>query len=186
MKKIISFIATVVLCATFSITANAASGITPEEQQILDLLKAGVVVEGKTVTLDSSYLVQAENYLAQDGVSVTAAQKGEIVTQIEAAKKVVVDNKVTNLKTIDKKIQDQILVNAQAAGKVIGVTISADYASKVITVKDPNGKVILTASKTIKNTGDDYTSTLALSAAIALLLTGAGIFAVRKGLFVRG
>ena len=118
----------------------------------------------------------------QDGVDMSADQKNVVVAQIEAAKKVIVDNNITDLKTINKKYQDQIIDIAQVAAKTMGLTLSADYSSKTIKVLDKDGKVIFTAEKAIKNTGDNFTSTLALSGAIAILLAGAGMVAAKKGL----
>lgn len=174
------------LSATFMIPAAAASGINAEEQKVLDILKAGVSVNGKTVSLDASYINSAENYFNTDGVEVTADQASVVLTQIEAAKQVIIDNNITDLKTINKKFQDQIIGYAQSAAKELGLTLSADYSSKTIVVKDSNGKTLFTASKVIKNTGDDFTMTLAVSGAIALLIACAGVVAAKKGLFSRG
>lgn len=168
------------------IPAAAASGINPEEQKILDVLNAGVTVGGKVVSIDAAYINSAENYFNADGVEITASQSSVVLTQIGAAKQVIIDNNITDLKTIDKKFQDQIIGYAQAAASELGLTLSADYSSKTIVVKDASGKVLFTASKVIKNTGDDFTTTLAISGAIALLIACAGVVAAKKGLFSRG
>lgn len=184
MKKALRLIACLMMCvACMSVTVGAASGINPSEQKILDVLRAGVTVEGKVVSLDVSYINSAENYMNSDGVDITASQADVVVSQVSAAKQVIIDNKITDLKTIDKKFQDQIIGYAQSAASELGLVLVVDYSSKTIIVKDSSGKVIFTASKVIKNTGDDYTRTLALSGAIALLIAGAGVIAVRKGLF---
>lgn len=185
MKKALSFVACLVLCAAFTVQANAASGINAEEQKVLNILKAGVSVNGKTVSLDASYINTAENYMNSDGIDITAEQASVVINQVDAAKKVIIDNNITDLKTMPKKFQDQIIGYAQSAAKELGLTLVADYSSKTIVVKDASGKVLFTASKVIKNTGDDYTMTLAISGAIALLIACAGIVAAKKGLFVK-
>lgn len=187
MKKFLCLVASFALCATFAVTTTyAASSVNADEQKILDVLTAGVTVDGKTVNLEAGDINAARNYFTTDGVDVTAAQATTVLAQIDAAKKVIVDNKITNLSTMDKKFQDQIIGYAQVAAKELGLTIVADYTSKTIVVKDAKGSVIFSKEKAVKNTGDNFTSTLALSGAIALLLAGAGIVAVRKGLFARG
>lgn len=186
MKKIFSLITSIALCFTCaSTTINAASGINTNEKKILDSLKTGVRVDGKTVNLNVSYINAAETYFAGDDVNVNAADAASVIYQINAAKAIVVENKVTNLGTIEKTFQDRILKHIQAAAKTLGVTVSADYASKTIVVRDKNGKILVSASKTIKNTGDNFASTLAIAGVIALILAGAGVVAVKKGLFVK-
>lgn len=186
MKKLLKVVASIAACAAFTVTTTqAAGGIDANEQKVLDTLKAGVVVNGKTVNLDASYITSAENYFMTDGVEMSDAQATNVMTQIEAAKKVIVDNKITDLATMPKNFQDQIIGYADAAAKEMGLTLVADYSSKTITIKDKDGKVLMTAAKVIKNTGDDFTSTLALSGAIAILLAGAGIVAAKKGLLAK-
>lgn len=201
MKKVLNLIACLALCAAFTLPIAAASGINAEEQKILNTLTAGVNVNGKMVMLDASYMNAAENYLNSDGVSITADQASVVVNQIEAAKKVLVDNNITDLTKVSKKLQDQIIAYSKTAAEELGLTLVADYTSKKIIIKDASGKVIFTVSKVkqdsngnttfvvdgdiIKNTGDDYTQTFVITGTIALLIASAGIIAARKGLFVK-
>ena len=186
MKNVVCLITCLLLSVScMSVKILAASGINAEEQKILNVLKTSVTIDGKVVSLDASYINSAENYMNSDGVDLTASQADVVITQIEAAKQVIIDNKITDLKTMNKKFQDQILGYAQIAANELGLILVADYSSKSIVIKDSSGNIIFTASKVIKNTGDDYTRTLAISGAIALLLAGAGIIATRKGLFTK-
>lgn len=185
MKKILSLATCLAICVAFTLSVNAASGINAEEQKILNILKAGVNVNGKMVMLDASYMNAAENYFNSDGVSITGEQASVVVNQIEAAKKVIVDNGITDLKTMNKKFQDQIISYAQVAASELGLTLVADYSSKTIVIKDASGKEIFSISKVIKNTGDDYTQALAIAGAFVLLIASAGVIAAKKGLFVK-
>ncbi|MEG1475664.1 MAG: LPXTG cell wall anchor domain-containing protein [Longicatena sp.] len=185
MKKILSLITSLSLCVALTLTVSAA-GLNANEQKILNELKAGVNVDGKMVNLGAGYINQAETYLTSGDVDITDAQAETVISQVQAAKAIVVENKITNLNTMPKKFQDQIIGNIQTAAAVLGLTVSVNYADKEIVIKDKTGKIIASASKAVKNTGDNFTSTLALSGAIALLLAGAGIVAARKGLFVKG
>lgn len=171
------------MCGMFIVGAHAADGINANEQAILDNLKSSVTVEGKTVTVPSDYIVAAEKYFATEGVDLTAEDASVVNTQIEAAKQIIIDEKVTDLTTIKKSAQDKILSHAQVAAKQLGVTLEVDYSSKTIIVKDKNGNELLKVEKTIKNTGDDYTSVLVLSGLLAMVLAGAGIVASKKGYF---
>lgn len=184
MKKIFCLIASLLLCATI-VTNVMAAEFTPEAKAIYEELKNGVMVDGKMVNLPAADLNAAENYLKRNDVVITVAEKDQIIVQIKEAKKLIVDNKVTDIMTIDKKIQDQIIVKAQIAGKVLGLTVSPDFSAKKISITDKSGNQIYITEKVIKNTGDDYTITLAISASIALILAAAGIIAVKKGLIVK-
>lgn len=185
MKKILCFVTSMALCGLFAVNVSAADGINSEEQAIIDTLKAGVSVEGKTVTVPGEYVNAAEKYFATEGVEITADQAKVVNAQIDAAKAIIVENKVTDLTTIDKTVQDKILVNAKTAAAELGLTIEADYSAKTIVVKDKNGKVLVTAEKVIKNSGDDFTSVLVMSGLIAMVLAGAGVVASKKGYFAK-
>ena len=185
MKKVVYLITCLVLSVScMSVKVMAASGINAEEQKVLDVLKTSVTVNGVSVSLDASYINSAENYMNGDGVNLTASQANIVIAQIEAAKQVILENNITDLKTMNKKFQDQILGYAKTAAEELGLILVADYSSKTMIIKDENGNIIFTLSKVIKNTGDDYTKALAMSGAIALLLVGAGILAAKKGLFI--
>ncbi|MEG0315210.1 MAG: hypothetical protein RR646_08140 [Erysipelotrichaceae bacterium] len=184
MKKVFCLFASLLICATIGVSVKAAE-LSPEAKAIYEELKSGVMVDGKMVNLPAAELNAAENYLKTENLGITVADKDKIVLQIKAAKQLIVDNKVTDIMTIDKKIQDQIIVIAQDAGNVLGLTISPNYADKKISVTDKSGKLIFQTEKAIKNTGDDYTITLVISATIALILAGAGIIAVKNGLIVK-
>ena len=186
MKNAFHLTACIVLCLiNMHIHITAASGINSEEQRILDELKSQFIVEGKTVALDSSYLNSAENYMSLDGVEITDLQATIVISQIQAVKQILIDNKITDLKKIAKTYQDQILTLSRIAANELGLILTADMSSKTIIIKNAEGKIMFSTSKIIKNTGDDYTKTLALSGAVALLLAGAGIIATSKGLFLK-
>ena len=68
MVKKLFAIATV-LCMTFAMGICAyAAEITTDEQKLIDVLKTGVVVEGKTVKIPGKYINQAESYLMKKDV----------------------------------------------------------------------------------------------------------------------
>lgn len=71
MKKFLSLITVLALVAVTAVSASAA-GINAEEKKVLDTIKAGVTVNGKTVNVPDNYLVQAENYL--NTIDMTAEQ----------------------------------------------------------------------------------------------------------------
>lgn len=85
MKKIAACIASMVLAASLSLTAFAASGIDANEQAILDKLNTPITVGNQMMSVPAEYYNQAENYLKQDGVSVTDAQKTQVLAKIDEA-----------------------------------------------------------------------------------------------------
>ena len=74
MKKIAACIASMVLAASLSLTAFAASGIDANEQAILDKLNTPITVGNQMMSVPAEYYNQAENYLKQDGVSVRSEE----------------------------------------------------------------------------------------------------------------
>lgn len=178
------------MCSMFAIAGvNAAEGITVDEQKIIDALNNGVEVEGKKVALPAEYINQAESFLKTNDV--TAAQASTIIVNIDAAKKVMVDNKITDVKDIKGATASEIFAIAQAAAKEVGVTLTMDNTNKTITVTDKDGKKLFvvgadkSTTNPIKDTGDDYTMMFVMTGAIALLLAGAGVVASKKGYFAK-
>lgn len=185
MKKILCFVTSLAMCGMFVVGAQATNGINENEKSIMDNLKSSVTVEGKTVNVPSEYVVAAEKYFATDGIDLTADDASVVNEQINNAKAVIVENKITDLKTMNKASQDKILGYAKIAANKLGVTLEIDYSAKTIIVKDKNGKVLLIVEKTVKNTGDDYTSVLLISGFLAMVLAGAGVMASKKGYFAK-
>ena len=64
------------------------SGIDANEQAVLDKLNTPITVGNKVMTLPAEYYNQAENYLKQDGVSISDEQKAQLTAKIDEATKV--------------------------------------------------------------------------------------------------
>lgn len=183
MKKFLCLVSSLAMCAMFAVSANAAEGITADEQKIIDNLKSGVVVEGTTVNVPDTYLNAVEKELAV--MDVTAEEATAITAEIEAVKTLMKDNKITSIAEIKGDVASSIFAHAQKAAAVKGYTLKIN-TSGTVDVINAEGKTVFTADKgAIKDTGDDYTSMFAMTGAFALILAGAGVVASKKGYFAK-
>lgn len=183
MKKILCFVTSLAMCGLFAVNVNAAEGITADEQAILNELKAGVEVDGKTVSVPAEYINQAESFLKTNDV--TAEQAKTINAEIAAAKEIVKTNKITDVKEIKGSVASEIFARAKSAAATVGVTLEVG-ADKTITVKDKAGNALFVVSNgVIKATGDNYSMMFGMTGAIALILVGAGVVAGKKGYFAK-
>lgn len=171
MKKILGLCLSMLLCFSFMVGVSAA---TPNENVLSAIKNAGVPAE---------YYNQAESYLR--GVTLTEAQANVIVSNVDEAVAILKGAGVTSIEQVDANLFNKIKGNIEAAAKVLGLNVVVDYANKTVSLVDSTGKVIFETSQTIKNTGDDYTGTIAVASLMIILLAGAALVANKKGLFVR-
>ncbi|WMJ85799.1 hypothetical protein [Anaerocolumna sp. MB42-C2] len=83
MRKIIySGCLLILLLFLSSKVCYGASGINSNEQEIINRVRAGFMVDGKYYTVDSKYINQGINYLNKDGVDITAEQKSMIFAKM--------------------------------------------------------------------------------------------------------
>ena len=172
MKKAISIAVVVLMLALSMVSAFAL--VSPEEQKIVDALKAGVTVNGQTVTLPADYINQAENYLINNDVDITAENAAAIIAKIDNAKAVIVEKGITNLdKNIPSDVKDQLVAIAEEAAKVenLKVTVSGDKSQ--ITIVDNNGNQVFRweENKTLPPTGAENVDMSAAFAIIAAFAT---------------
>lgn len=169
MKKFLSLITVLALVAVTAVSASAA-GINAEEKKVLDTIKAGVTVNGKTVNVPDNYLVQAENYL--NTIDMTAEQANQVIAAVDEAKEFIKTNNITDLNALTGAQKQSILSMAQKAADVVGLKI---------TITDSTGKTVATFDAAIKVTGGQADFTNAAVIAIAVLgVLGMAAFAARK------
>jgi hypothetical protein len=185
MKKILACVASALLAVTVSMTAFAASGISANEQAVLDKLKAPITVGDKTLTLPAEYYNQAENYLKQDGVDVTDEQKAVINAQIDEAVATVKASGVTDLAKLPSDVKSKLMTNAQTAAKELDLTLTFDNSNKTITVKDKSGNVVAKIENVIKTTGADTTVAVVTAATLVALLAGCAVVARKSKLMAK-
>ena len=176
IKKLLAISASAVMMLAMSVSAFAAGSISADEQKILDELKAKNV--------PAEYVAQAEKYLTTDGVDVTAAQASEIIADIDSA---AAEADKAGIKTVQDLKKNNTVLNsvvgkAQAAAKVVNVTLTVNTATGAVKAVDNSGKVIFekagtaaagtnggnAGAGTLKKTGADSMSTVAVVSVLGL------------------
>lgn len=176
IKKFLAVSASAIMMLAMSVSAFAAGTISADEQKILDELKAKNV--------PAEYVAQAEKYLTTDGVDVTAAQASEIIADIDSA---AADAEAAGIKTVadlkkNSTVLNSVVSKAQAAAKVVNVTLTVNTTSGAVKAVDASGKVIFektgsaaasngvsnAGAGTLKKTGADSTATVAVVSVLGL------------------
>ncbi len=182
MKKIAACIASMVLAASLSLTAFAASGIDANEQAILDKLNTPITVGNQMMSVPAEYYNQAENYLKQDGVSVTDAQKTQVLAKIDEATEILQENGTTDLLSLPKNVRSQLVTIAQDAAKALDLNLTYDNVNKTITVVDKEGNVVAKVEDVVKTTGADTTAAVMTAVTLVALLAGCAVVARKSKL----
>lgn len=170
IKKIIAVSVSAVMMFAMSVSAFAAGTVDENEQTILDALNANKV--------PAEYVTQAKNYFEKDDVSVTTDQAKEIVADINDAATIAKSNgikSVEDLANASAATIDSIVAKAQAAAKVVGLTVSYDTKTGVATVKDSAGNVVATSNIGTKTTGADSMSTVAVVSFLGLAVAALAV-----------
>lgn len=177
MKKLISMLAVLAL-VTVSAVSVCAAGINSSEKKVLDYIEAGVEVNGQTVTVPNSYMVQAENYL--NTIDLTEDQANQIIAAVDKAKAYVKDNGITDIHGLSQSQKSQLLSFAQEAASVVGLKVTIVNGNNIM-ITDSNGTTVATFEAAIKVTGGqaDFTNA-AIIGVVILGVLGAAAFAAYK------
>lgn len=178
-KKICSLLIASFMIMTSLTTTHAVGTITSEEQKIIDVLEAGVEVDGSKVTPKDADINAAKNYLTNHDV--TASQVSAILSQIEAAKAYMKANHIKDTSMITGEHASALLEYVRAAAKVLGLTVTVN-ADGTVSIIDADGNLIYTTTKVIKKTGYDLTQTVAIAGGLVALLFAIALYAKRKKL----
>ena len=180
VKKL--FVVVAVLCMTFAMSICAfAAEITTDEQKIIDVLKAGTVVDGKTVKIPAKYINQAESYLMKKDVS--KAEVDKVLGYVDDAKKYMTSNKITDLNEMTSKQMNKMVSIAEDAAAVVDVKLTVNTKTGVIKGVDKDGNIVLSGEETIKQTGMDVNATVAVAVALAAVVAVCVIVAAKKKVF---
>ncbi len=130
MKKIISLVIAIVLLTACVLSVNAATGITADEQKIIDALSKKVTMaSGAVAELPASYINTAKDYLIKADLSAQDVQG--ILTSIDAAAKVVEESKAESLGKMDKADKIAFIDSAKDAAEVIDAELIIKKGDKV-------------------------------------------------------
>lgn len=177
MKKVSTLVcALTFLCLSQISPVHAIGTISADEQKIIDSLQSGVMVNKTKLSLQTSDINTAKNYLLSHVL--TDNQISSVLNQIESAKAYIQNNKITDLDSIKGEHGQKILQYVQAAASALNlnVTINSDGT---ISLKDVNGKIVYSSSGVIKKTGYDFSQTVMVSGALVLLLLSVSVFSIK-------
>lgn len=198
LKKLL--VLTVAITTFFVSTLNvfAASGISAEEQQILNRLKAGITVNGVVKQVPAEYYNMAVTELTNNGADLTADQVKTIIGDIDSAQTVISSD--ANIKSLkDVRNSDKfstIVAYANAAANVANPNLTSiiDVSGSVKIVDkavgDGSGASATTSTTVaetgsiIKQTGVDLTQSAIVLISMAALMTACIFYANKKSLFV--
>lgn len=196
LKKLL--VLTVAITTFFVSTLNvfAASGISAEEQQILNRLKAGITVNGVVKQVPAEYYNMAVTELTNNGADLTADQVNTIIGDIDSAQAVISSD--ANIKSLkDVRNSDKfstIVAYANAAANVANTNLTSiiDVSGTVKIVDKAVGdgsgaSATTTVAETgsiIKQTGVDLTQSAIVLISMAALMTACIFYANKKSLFV--
>lgn len=189
MKKLSAILVALVLVAATAVTAFAA-GINSSEQAVLDELKTSVAMKGGEMVIPTEYVNQAENYF--NTIEMTDAQSSSIIAVIKEGKTFLANSGASNISDLTFAQKQELLGYGEKAVAVLDMKMSYDKTARKITILDPKGEVVFSATPSltksgavsenpIKTTGSDvnYFGFIALGVAAVVLVAGGTMFVVK-------
>lgn len=202
MKKMTAILVALMLAAMTAVTAFAA-GINAAEQAVLDELSTSVTMQGKEMSISADYINQAENYF--NTIEMTDDESAQIIAIIKEGENFLANSGASNIDDLTYAQKEQLLGYGQSAVGVLGMTMSFDKTSKILTIYAPDGSVAFSAvptlvsgsgsgsssnngstgvvdGNTIKTTGADvnFSGIIVVSAAAVLLMAGGALYLVKS------
>ncbi|HIR02965.1 MAG: hypothetical protein U0M23_01960 [Acutalibacteraceae bacterium] len=146
MKKFAAVLLAMILVVALAVSVSAA-GINESEQKVLDELSSKVEIGNGYYMIPTEYVNQAENYF--NTIDMTPQQADEIIGYIQQGEKIMIDNAATsfNMLTYEQKIE--IMELGQKAVGVLGMTLTVQPKTNIVTILDPNGNVAFLAEALI-------------------------------------
>lgn len=186
MKKLSAVLVAAILVVASAVTAFAA-GINSSEQAVLDELNSTLTVNGGTFAIPEEYINQAENYF--NTVDMTEEESTEIIAQIQAGKDYIKSTGAASIEEMTIAQKEKLLSYGEAAAAVMGLTLTYDRVSKVVTVTGANGEQVVAGSPSVsggqisennvvKTTGSfsDYTTFIVVGAVLVLAVAGGTVY----------
>lgn len=182
MKKTLALmLALIMVISVFSVSSVfAARSLNDYEKAIIAELKSGVVVDGKTISIPSEYINQAETYLQSRETPVTEAEQKEIMAQISVAKAAVKESGATSIKDLPASVKNTIVSAATKAAATIGLKLEYSSSNSSIKIIDSTGKVVFEASNVVKATGFDVTASVVTVSVLTVLMAAVVVFARKQ------
>lgn len=200
MKKVASLVLAGAMTLAMTVSAFALTGVSAEEQKILDAAPAKAAELG--VSTDSAqyekYYSQALTYIQQNDMSATEVE-GAMTAMDKAtteAKAAMDKAGVTSLFDLDEATLKSLtadcaeVINTELAKVGIKVKVSADGKVDVVTetTGDNNDKkenTVVQTTNVIKQTGSDMTATVVVLATVVGAVAVCGVAAKKSGLLAK-
>ena len=195
MKKVMVLLMAAVMVACMSLTAFAATGVTAEEQKILDEATAKAKELGVDTTNSKKFkdtYAQAESYLAQ--AEPTTEQIDALVKTVDecatTAKTAMSENGAVKLSDLSdsvlSSVEDTVMTTVKESAAKVGITISfaknADgsisYKASVPTAE--GSKTVATNDTVVKQTGSNLSTTVVVAAMLVGAVAVCGVVASKK------
>lgn len=204
MKKIASLVLAGAMTLSMSMAAFALTGVTAEEQKILDAAPAKAAELGVPTSSAQyqKYYSQAVTYVQQNDMTTTQVDgalkamddaTAEAKTAMEkAGVSSLLDLDEATLKSLTASCASVINKELQAVG--IEVRVSADGTVTGVTAPDkndptatntPKQNTVISSTKVVKQTGSDMTATVVVAATVVGAVAACGVVSKKKGLFAK-
>lgn len=129
MKKIVSLVIAIALVFACVVSTNAATGITADEQKIIDALSKKITMASGSVTkLPDNYINQVEDYLTKADIS--AADVDKILAEIDAAAEVLEKSTAPTFEKLDVASKKAIIEEAKDAAAVVDAELIVKKGDK--------------------------------------------------------
>ena len=199
MKKVASLMLAGAMTLSMSVAAFALTGVSAEEQKILDAapVKAAELGVPTESAKYQKYYSQAVSYVQTNDMTETQVNGAlDAMDTATANAKAAMDKAgVTSLLDLDQATLKAVatdcaeIVNAKLDAVGIEVKISGDGSVEVVSEKktqsgDSKQNTVIQTTNVIKQTGSDMTATVVVSAAVVGAIAACGIVAKKKSLFV--
>jgi len=198
MKKVLKVLSAAMLTAVVAasaVTVASAAGLNEDEQRVMAELNTTVTMAGVEKALPDSYKNQAENYLLQDDVDLTAAEADNVIAKVEETKDYIESTGVAHISEMSDAEFNQLAAlvkDAAAAGgaevnisRTDSATLPADIAivkksdTEPDSGKKPSDNKAPVDNNPIKTTGFDVPSVTAVAGVGVLMVAAAGIYLMK-------
>lgn len=200
MKRIFTILVLLVVIASLSVSAFAATGINKYEQEILDLLDSEVAlgINGWEYEIPQKYTNAAKNYFTGD-CDITEAEKNEIIAKInqgiEVVKKEAAAQKETgkefDLGKMSSSARAEVLEAGKSACEAIDLQLTYNSSNNAVVITEKGSSTpIAESTVVIKATGEAITTDatfvgVAVVTCLVLATTAMYVVAKKNGLWVK-
>lgn len=206
MKKIASLVLAGAMTLSMSMAAFALTGVTAEEQKILDAAPAKAAELGVPTSSAQyqKYYSQAVTYVQQNDMTTaqvdgalkamdnataeakTAMEKAGVSSLLDLDEATLKSLTASCASVINKELQAVgIEVRVSADGTVTGVTTQGSNKNDPTATNTPKQNTVISSTKVVKQTGSDMTATVVVAATVVGAVAACGVVSKKKGLFAK-